>query len=137
MDCRVAVEAAVPVYDVAGPDEAVRIAISKTGTMLNPDLSYVEIEPAEPSCPHCGTETAPAFVAADEGLVALYLSMTVYDVEREKHASRVARREIGGELDDVPLEVVQVEVIENTDDDSEADEEMVPDIDDLLEGSDG
>ena len=44
MDCRVVVEAAVPVYDVESADEAVRIAISKTGGMLNPDLSYVEID---------------------------------------------------------------------------------------------
>ncbi|MFB6136273.1 MAG: DUF555 domain-containing protein, partial [Halobacteriaceae archaeon] len=42
MNCRVVVEAAVPVYDVTEPDEAVRIAISKTGEMLNPDLNYVE-----------------------------------------------------------------------------------------------
>ncbi|MFB6163881.1 MAG: DUF555 domain-containing protein, partial [Haloarculaceae archaeon] len=36
MNCRVVVEAAVPVYDVETSDEAVRIAISKTGEMLNP-----------------------------------------------------------------------------------------------------
>ncbi|MFW6321694.1 MAG: DUF555 domain-containing protein, partial [Halohasta sp.] len=52
MDCRVVVEAAVPVYDVETVDEAVRIAISKTGEMLNPDLNYVEIE--------MGTRTSPS-----------------------------------------------------------------------------
>jgi len=36
MDCRVVVEAAVPVYDVETPTEAVRIAVSKTGASLNP-----------------------------------------------------------------------------------------------------
>ena len=51
MDCRVVVEAAVPVYDVGTADEAVRIAISKTGEMLNPDLNYVEIDMAERACP--------------------------------------------------------------------------------------
>ncbi|PSP50250.1 hypothetical protein BRC75_01410 [Halobacteriales archaeon QH_7_69_31] len=88
MDCRVVVEAAVPVYDVGTADEAVRIAISKTGEMLNPDLNYVEIDMAERTCPDCGAAWDPAFIAADEGLVALELEMTVFNVDREEHASR-------------------------------------------------
>ena len=73
MDCRVVVEAAVPVYDVETPDEAVRIAISKTGKMLNPDLNHVEIEPGTRTSPG-GESLPPAFVAADEALVALELT---------------------------------------------------------------
>ena len=121
MDCRVVVEAAVPVYDVGTADEAVRIAISKTGEMLNPDLNYVEIDMAERACPECGATSDPAFIAADEGLVALELEMTVFNVDREEHASRVARKEIGQRLRNIPLEVLEVEVIE-TDDDEEADD---------------
>lgn len=113
MDCSVVVEAAVPVYDVATPDEAVRIAISKTGEMLNPDLSYVEINVRDRSCPHCGEPHDPAFVAADEGLVALNLEMVVFNVEREEHASRIARKEIGERLRDIPLSVLEVEVVED------------------------
>ncbi len=109
MDCRVVVEAAVPVYDVETPDEAVRIAISKTGEMLNPDLNYVEINMGERSCPHCGEALDPAFVAADESLVALELEMSVFNVEREEHASRIARKEIGQRLENIPLEVLDVE----------------------------
>ncbi|NIC00618.1 DUF555 domain-containing protein [Halobacterium sp. R2-5] len=109
MDCRVVVEAAVPVYDVETPDEAVRIAISKTGEMLNPDLNYVEINMGERSCPHCGEALDPAFVAADESLVALELEMSVFNVEREEHASRIARKEIGQRLENIPLEVLHVE----------------------------
>ncbi|MFC6942340.1 DUF555 domain-containing protein [Salinirubellus sp. GCM10025818] len=116
MDCRVVVEAAVPVYDVATADEAVRIAISKTGEMLNPDLNYVEIDMGERSCPHCGDGLEPAFVAADEGLVALELEMTVFNVEREEHASRIARKEIGQRLENIPLEVLVVDVIEDEED---------------------
>lgn len=125
MDCRVVVEAAVPVYDVATADEAVRIAISKTGEMLNPDLNYVEINMGEQSCPHCGEESEPAFIAADEGLVALELEMTVFNVERDEHAARIARKEIGQRLQNIPLEVEEVEVIEEedeADDDAETDE---------------
>ena len=127
MDCRVVVEAAVPVYDVQTPDEAVRISISKTGEMLNPDLNYVEINMGERSCPHCGDELEPAFIAADEGLVALELEMTVFNVEREEHASRIARKEIGQRLEDIPLRVLSVEPIEEGDDESENSTETATD----------
>jgi uncharacterized protein (UPF0212 family) len=120
MNCRVVVEAAVPVYDVETPDEAVRIAISKTGEMLNPDLNYVEITMSGQTCPHCGEEMDPAFIAADESLVALELEMTVFNVEREEHASRIARKEIGQRLSNIPLEVIEIEVLEDDDDDDEA-----------------
>jgi uncharacterized protein (UPF0212 family) len=113
MNCRVVVEAAVPVYDVETPDEAVRIAISKTGEMLNPDLNYVEINMGERSCPHCGDELEPAFIAADESLVALELEMTVFNVEREEHAARIARKEIGQRLENIPLDVLVIEQLED------------------------
>ncbi|MFB6072450.1 MAG: DUF555 domain-containing protein [Halobacterium sp.] len=131
MDCRVVVEAAVPVYDVQSADEAVRIAISKTGEMLNPDLNYVEIDMGERSCPHCGDDLPPAFVAADESLVALELEMTVFNVEREEHASRIARKEIGKRLENIPLEVLLVEVIEE-----EAGEESDGDAEEEAGGAD-
>jgi uncharacterized protein (UPF0212 family) len=107
MDCRVVVEAAVPVYDVATPDEAIRIAVSKTGEMLNPDLNYVEIDMGSRTSPG-GEQLPPAFVAADEALVALELEMTVFNVEQEEHASRIARKEIGQRLEKVPLKVLRV-----------------------------
>jgi len=119
MDCRVVVEAAVPVYDVGSADEAVRIAISKTGEMLNPDLNYVEIDMGDRSCPHCGDHLEPAFIAADEGLVALELEMTVFNVERDEHAARIARKEIGQRLENIPLEVLEVETIEADEDDTQ------------------
>jgi len=138
MDCRVVVEAAVPVYDVSEPDEAVRIAISKTGEMLNPDLSYVEIETGERRCEGCGDAREPAFVVADEGLVALELALTVFNVEREEHAARIAQQEIGGELDDIPLEVLAVEVEDEEAaeaDDSEGTTEADDDSEETIEGA--
>ena len=108
MDCRVVVEGAVPVYDVETPEEAVRIAISKTGGMLNPDLSYVEIEPADRTAPD-GSERPAAFVAADEALVALAFELNVFNVETEEHAERIARSELGGALEDIPLKIQAVE----------------------------
>ncbi|MFC4550947.1 MULTISPECIES: DUF555 domain-containing protein [Halorussus] len=147
MNCRVVVEAAVPVYDVETSDEAVRIAISKTGELLNPDLNYVEINMGERSCPHCGEELDPAFIAADESLVALELEMTVFNVEREEHASRIARKEIGQRLENIPLTVLEVEVIEDDDEDDESttesetdedddsgeDDDVLPEFEDLIE----
>lgn len=122
MNCRVVVEAAVPVYDVATPDEAVRIAISKTGEMLNPDLNYVEISEGSRTSPS-GEQLQPAFIAADEALVALELEMTVFNVDGKEHASRIARKEIGQLLDNIPLEVLEVQVLQ--DDDAEDDESEI------------
>ncbi|SET49519.1 DUF555 domain-containing protein [Natrinema hispanicum] len=151
MNCRVVVEAAVPVFDVETEDEAIRIAISKTGEMLNPDLNYVEINMGERTSPS-GEELPPAFIAADEALVALELEMTVFNVEREEHASRIARKEIGQRLENIPLEVTEVEVIEEEPADEDAtdestdtestdeteeteddDDEILPEFEDLVE----
>ncbi|MFB6172807.1 MAG: DUF555 domain-containing protein [Haloarculaceae archaeon] len=153
MNCRVVVEAAVPVYDVETADEAVRIAISKTGEMLNPDLNYVEINMGSRECPHCGDDLEPAFIAADESLVALELEMTVFNVERDEHAARIARKEIGQRLESIPLEVLRIEEIDEPEEDgdeqagesdaSEAeaasdagdrdDEEVLPEFEDLID----
>ncbi|MEF8872941.1 MAG: DUF555 domain-containing protein, partial [Haloarculaceae archaeon] len=100
----------------------------KTGEMLNPDLNYVEINMGERSCPHCGEELEPAFIAADESLVALELEMTVFNVERDEHAARIARKEIGQRLENIPLDVLEIEELDEegeeesdeTDDDAES-----------------
>ncbi len=133
MNCRVVVEAAVPVYDVETPDEAIRIAISKTGEMLNPDLNYVEINMGKRTSPS-GEELPPAFLAADEALVALELEMTVFNVEREEHASRIARKEIGQRLKNIPLDVLEIEVLEDEDDENDTDDES--DTEDESESAD-
>jgi uncharacterized protein (UPF0212 family) len=145
MDCRVVVEAAVPVYDVETPDEAIRIAISKTGEMLNPDLNYVEIDMGSRTSPS-GEKLPPAFIAADEALVALELEMSVFNVEQEEHASRIARKEIGQRLENVPLAVLEVERSDDADDGeatadetsdndagSDDDDELIPEFEELVD----
>ncbi len=112
MDCRVTLEAGVQVDDVGTPDEAVRVAIATVGEELNPDLNYVEIDTATRTGPD-GEALPPAFVVADEALVALELSLTVYSVESRRHAERVAREDVGGALADVPLTVASVTVAED------------------------
>jgi len=50
--------------------------------------------------------------------------MTVFNVEREEHASRIARKEIGQLLENIPLEVMHVEVLDDDEDANDsADEE--------------
>jgi len=137
MNSRVIVEAAVPVYDVGSADEAVRIAISKTGEMLNPDLNYVEIDMGERTAPS-GEELLPAFVAADEALVALELEMTVFNVEDDEHAARIARKEIGQRMPNVPLEVLRVdEVDEEGEPEGASDPEPAADDRGSTDGSEG
>ena len=138
MDCRVVVEAAVPVYDVETADEAVRIAISKTGEMLNPDLNYVEIDMGSRTSPS-GEALDPAFIAADEALVALELEMTVFNVEQEEHASRIARKEIGQRLENIPLKILSVERLPSDEEDAEdeaTDERTDIDDDSTADGDD-
>jgi uncharacterized protein (UPF0212 family) len=104
--------------------------------MLNPDLNYVEINMGERSCPHCGEELEPAFIAADESLVALELEMTVFNVEREEHAARIARKEIGQRLENIPLEVLEIEELVDEDDEDDEDEADDDDDDDDEVGAD-
>jgi len=146
MDCRVVLEAAVPVYDVVTPDAAVGAAISKVGKQLNPDLSYVDIEPRSRRSPR-GAELPPATVAAGEGLVALELGMTVYDVESEDHAVRIARSEIGSRLEGIPLECLSCEPaeedesetadVDSTEDaeqpDDDGEETLLPEFEEMVE----
>lgn len=124
MNYDVTLEAAVPVYDIEENDQATRIAISKTGKMLNPDLDYVEIDTVEGSCDDCGTEQPSSFVAADKGLVRLDLSMTVFNVNNTEHAERVAKKEIGQQLDNIPLELsaTQEQPGDDSDDSDDSDD---------------
>jgi uncharacterized protein (UPF0212 family) len=147
MDCRVVLEAAVPVYDVATPEAAVSAAVSKVGELLSAEMGYVDIEARSRRSPR-GAELPPATVAAGEGMVALELGMTVYDVENEEHALRIARSEIGQRLEGIPLERLSCTVIdeEDGDDDSEAadgdedsgeettsDEQLLPEFEEMVE----
>ena len=112
----------MPVDDVATPEAAVGAAISKVGEGLNPELSYVDIEPRSRRSPR-GAELPPATVAAGEGLVALELAMTVYDVESENHAVRIARSEIGSRLAGIPLERLSCGPVEDGDEGDAAEDD--------------
>jgi hypothetical protein len=81
--------------------------------------------------------------------------MTVFNVEQEEHASRIARKEIGQRLENVPLKVLSVEQVAEDDEDTEGSaddtgsspatdttedaaddgDDLIPEFDDLVEDS--
>jgi uncharacterized protein len=108
----VTLEAAWLVKDVDSVDDAMNIAISEIGKLLNPDLNFVEIEVGATSCPACGEAFDSVFMAAGTALVGVLLEMKVYDAENEEHAARIAKSTIGKALKSTPLDVVEVEEFE-------------------------
>jgi uncharacterized protein (UPF0212 family) len=116
----VGMEAAWPVRDVESVDDAIGIAVSEAGKRLNDEeMDYVEVDVGATNCPACGEPFDSAFIAADTALVALTLEMTVFDVDSQEHAERIAKSEVGSALRDVPLKVVHAAKMETTEDDAE------------------
>lgn len=117
----VGMEAAWPVRDVESVDDAIGIAVSEAGKRLNEsDMDYVEVDVGTTTCPACGEPFDSAFVAADTALVALALEMTVFDVDSQEHAERIAKSEVGAALQDVPLKVVHAAELDEGEDEEDA-----------------
>lgn len=109
-DYLVGMEAAWLVRDVEASDDAIGVAVSEAGKRLNEkDLDYVEVNVGQTTCPACAEPLDAAFVAADTALVGLLLEMKVFNVDGDEHARRVAKKEVGGALRDVPLKVIHSE----------------------------
>lgn len=108
----VTLEAAWLVKSVESVEDAMNIAISEVGKLLNPDLNFVEIEVGTTSCPACGEAFDSVFMAASTALVGILLEMKVYEAESEEHAARIAKSTIGKVLRNTPLNVVDVEEFE-------------------------
>ncbi len=112
MNYIVTLEAAWLVKNVESVEDAMNIAISEVGKLLNPDLNFVEIEVGTTSCPACGEAFDSVFMAAGTALVGILLEMKVYEAESEEHAARIAKSTIGKALRNTPLNVVEVEEFE-------------------------
>jgi uncharacterized protein (UPF0212 family) len=104
---KVVLEAAYIVKDVGSVDDAMSVAISEAGKRLNPKMDYVEVEVGATFCPFCGEPFDSVFVVANTGIVGLLLEMKVFNAESKEHAERIAKKEIGKTLKDVPLKVVE------------------------------
>jgi uncharacterized protein (UPF0212 family) len=109
---RVTLETAWLVKNVESVEDAMNIAISEIGKLLNPDLNFVEIEVGSTTCPACSEAFDSVFMAAGTALVGVLLEMKVYDAESEEHAARIAKSTIGKPLKSAPLDVVDVEEFE-------------------------
>ncbi|MFB6224137.1 MAG: DUF555 domain-containing protein [Haloarcula sp.] len=121
MNYLVAMEAAWLVRDVDDIDDAIGVAVSEAGKRLNEgEMDYVEVEVGATGCPACGEPFDSAFIAADTALVGLVLEMDVFNAESPEHAQRIAKSEIGGALQDVPLKVIEVFETEEGEDEAEA-----------------
>jgi uncharacterized protein (UPF0212 family) len=118
----VAMEAAWLVRDVEDVDDAIGVAVSEAGRRLNDqDKEYVEVNVGATPCPACGEPFDSAFIAASTALVGLLLEIEVFNADGERHASRIAKSEVGGALRDVPLDVIDVvETEADPEEDSEA-----------------
>ena len=112
----ITLEAAWLVKSVESVEDAMNIAISEVGKMLNPDLNFVEIEVGTTRCPACGEAFDSVFMAAGTALVGILLEMKVYDAENEEHGARIAKSTIGKALINTPLDVVDVEEFEGVKD---------------------
>jgi uncharacterized protein (UPF0212 family) len=107
MNYRVVLEAAWLVRDVDNVDDAIGVAVSEAGKRLNSEeMDYVEVEVGFTNCPACGEPFDSAFVAADTALVGLILELDVFNAESVEHAQRIAKSDIGGALQDIPLEII-------------------------------
>ncbi len=108
-DYRVLLEAAWLVRDVSDVDDAIGVAVSEAGRRLNEaSMGYVDVDVGVTGCPVCEAPFDSAFVAADTALVGLALDIDIFNAEDVEHASRIAKKEIGQALRDVPLSVVDV-----------------------------
>jgi uncharacterized protein (UPF0212 family) len=104
---KVVLEAAWIVMDARSVDDAMSVAISEAGKRLNPKMDYVEVEVGATFCPFCGEPFDSVFVVANTGIVGLLFEMKVFNAETSEHAERIAKKEIGKALRDVPLKVVE------------------------------
>ncbi len=113
---RLLLEAAWLVRDVQDIDDAIGVAISEAGRRLNEaSMAYVEVDVGVTGCPACNAPFDSAFIAAETALVGLALEMDVFNAENEEHASRIAKKEIGTALRNVPLSVIEVFELEEDD----------------------
>lgn len=108
MDYTVALEGAWVVTEVGNVDDAISVAVSEAGKQLNPTKDYVEVELGVLHCPACGEPFDSACTFAGTALVGLVFEIDVYNADGEDHAARIAKKEVGEALDDVPLEVAEV-----------------------------
>lgn len=112
MDYEVALEAGWVVSDVDDVDDAISVAISEAGKQLNPEKDYVEVDLGFMNCPACGEPFDSVALFGGTGLVGLVFEITIYDVDTEQHAKKIATEEVGESVD-INLEVAEIREVES------------------------
>jgi len=107
----VVLEAAWPVRDVRSAQDAASVAIAEAGKRLNPRHHYVDVAPGSLVCSSCGAEHDAVLVVAGWALVGLSLELIVFNAQSPEHAGRIAKKELGEALGDVPLRVHSAEPV--------------------------
>lgn len=107
-DYLVVLQAAWSVKKAKSPEDAMNIAVAEAGKRLNPDLDFVKIDVGDTACPKCNSPLKAVFMVAGMALVGLILEMKVFNAKNEEHAAKIAKYEIGKRMPRIPLEVLEV-----------------------------
>ncbi|QLC35640.1 DUF555 domain-containing protein (plasmid) [Halarchaeum sp. CBA1220] len=104
------VQISVPwvVAGTTGVQDAINIAVSEVGKRVNQTSArYSEIVVQDVACPSCGYEYEAALSTTDFALVVLTV-VAQFPGESGEESSRVAKRELGQRMKDIPLTVLGV-----------------------------
>ncbi len=108
MNYLVVLEAGWIVENVEDIDDAISIAISEAGDMLNPDKDYVEVSLGYMNCPACSEAFESACIFGGTALVGLVFEINIYNADNKDHARKIARKEVGERLEGVRLDISEV-----------------------------
>jgi len=103
------VQISVPwvVAGTTGVQNAINIAVSEVGKRVNQTSArYSEIVVQDVACPSCGYEYEAALSTVDFALVVLTV-MAQFPASSAEESSRVAKRELGVRMKDIPLTVLR------------------------------
>jgi hypothetical protein len=96
------------VKQVESGQDAINIAVSEVGkrvTPASPPIRNIDISVQEIRCGDCESTTDALLLVSKTALVGLLLTMEVQGATPEK-AERIARKEIGTRLEEIPLTTV-------------------------------
>ncbi len=110
MNYKVTLEAAWIVKDIKTYEDAKAIALSEAGKKLNPKLNYVDINIIEMKCKSCNKKMNIGLIA-NTAIIGLMLSLKIYNAESEDHASHIGKSIVGKAFKNIPLRVINVDII--------------------------
>lgn len=104
------VQLSVPwvVAGTTGVQDVINIAVSEVGKRVNQTSArYSEIVVQDVACPSCGYEYEAALSTTDFALVVLTV-LAQFEASSAEESSRIAKRELGVRMKDIPLTVLGV-----------------------------